>query len=328
QQPVSPGGNASDTTTSTCFSTCLQEVYDDNPQYQRNITKICDDKDFFKQLDSCMDGDCGICDDLRFHFWKELKCDLPIADRRHAVNLTALVFGVLALVFFGMRVVSKTIGFVPYGTDDSLILAAFPLVIVLIAATFVLTSKGLGLDIWHVRDKSITAHYQVYKQFIMVFGTSYALSLALIKLSILAFFLRVFPDIKFRRAVHLTMAFIVVVTVTYGVLFALQRKPLWMFWEGWKDKDPRGMMLNTNATAISHGSINVALDVWMMILPMTQLWKIGIKQKKKFGIIAMFSVGIFLTVVSAVRIPYVTKFETSKNSTWTQRTQLKRSSGL
>jgi len=50
--------------------------------------------------------------------------------------------------------------------------------------------------------------------------------------------------------------------------------------------------LDTNASAISHGSINVALDVWMMILPMTQLWKIGIKQKKKFGIIAMFGVGV------------------------------------
>ena len=126
----------------------------------------------------------------------------------------------------------------------------------------------------------------------MVFAICYIMALTLIKLSILAFFLRVFPDPKFRRVVHLTMAFIVVITITYGVVFALQRKPLWMFWEGWKDKNARGMMLDTNASAISHGSINVALDVWMMILPMTQLWKIGIKQKKKFGIIAMFSVGI------------------------------------
>lgn len=125
-----------------------------------------------------------------------------------------------------------------------------------------------------------------------MFGTCYALSLALIKLSILAFFLRIFPDIKFRRVVQLTMAFIVLMTVVYGVLFALQRKPLWMFWEGWKNKSPRGMMLDTNATAMSHALINVALDVWMMILPITQLWKIGIKRKKKFGIIAMFSVGI------------------------------------
>lgn len=39
--------------------------------------------------------------------------------------MTVLVFGVLALVFFGMRIISKVIGFVPYGTDDSLILAAF-----------------------------------------------------------------------------------------------------------------------------------------------------------------------------------------------------------
>lgn len=126
----------------------------------------------------------------------------------------------------------------------------------------------------------------------MVFGFCYAMPLALIKLSILAFFLRVFPDPKFRRVVHATMAFIMIMTIGYGIVFALQRKPLRVFWEGWKEKDPPGMMLDTNASAISHGSINVALDVWMMILPMTQLWKIGIKQKKKFGIIAMFGVGV------------------------------------
>ena len=107
--------------------------------------------------------------------------------------MTALVFGVLALVFFGMRVVSKIIGFVPYGVDDSLILAAFVRhyyhiqrfaltsdshlwllqswepSFVRALTTFwhyytdrwVVTSKGLGLDIWHVRDKNITAHYKV-----------------------------------------------------------------------------------------------------------------------------------------------------------------------
>ncbi|RFN54204.1 hypothetical protein FIE12Z_1330 [Fusarium flagelliforme] len=210
-----------------------------------------------------------------------------------------------------MRFISKIIGFVPYGTDDTLILVAFPIVIASVVVAFVLTSKGLGLDIWHVRDENITAHYQL----IIVFAFCYAMPLALTKLSILAFFLRVFPDPKFRRAVHITMGLIVVMTIGYGIVFVLQRKPLQMFWEGWKEKDPPGMMLDTNASAISHGSINVALDVWMMILPMTQLWKIGIKQKKKFGIIAMFSVGVFLTVVCAVRIPYVTNFETSKNST-------------
>lgn len=43
---------------------------------------------------------------------------------------------------------------------------------------------------------------------------------------------------------------------------------------------------------ISHGALNVALDIWMLILPLSQLLKLGVKFKKKVGVIAMFSVGI------------------------------------
>jgi hypothetical protein len=64
-----------------------------------------------------------------------------------------------------------------------------------------------------------------------------------------------------------------------------------VFWDGWKEKHPKGILLNSNAIGISHGGLNVALDVWMIILPMTQLWKIGIKPKKKLGIMSMFGVG-------------------------------------
>lgn len=38
--------------------------------------------------------------------------------------------------------------------------------------------------------------------------------------------------------------------------------------------------------------MNIALDVWMVILPFTQLYHLGLKLRKKVGVIAMFSVGI------------------------------------
>ncbi|KAM6517657.1 hypothetical protein FSOLCH5_008624 [Fusarium solani] len=66
---------------------------------------------------------------------------------------------------------------------------------------------------------------------------------------------------------------------------------------------------------ISHGALNVALDIWMLILPLSQLVKLGVKFKKKVGVIAMFSVGIFLTTVSTIRIPSLIVFSTSWNVT-------------
>ncbi|UZP43045.1 hypothetical protein NXS19_010861 [Fusarium pseudograminearum] len=176
---------------------------------------------------------------------------------------------------------------------------------------FLVSANGTGLDIWHVRDEDITACYKI----ILVAEYMYAITLTLTKLSILAFFLRIFPDHNFRRMVHGTVAFIIVMSATFLVLFMLQSVPMKVFWEAWKEKNPKGVLLSTNAIGTSQGAINVALDVWMLILPMTQLWKIGIKPKKKIGIMSMFGAGALLTIFSTVRIPYISKFALSKNIT-------------
>ncbi|KAF5594941.1 hypothetical protein FPCIR_4565 [Fusarium pseudocircinatum] len=183
-----------------------------------------------------------------------------------------------------MRAISKIIGFVPYGHDDSLILAALPFIIAFNIFCQILTSKGLGLDIWFVEEDNIRTFL------ILIFASelSYATALALVKLSILAFFLRIFPDQKFRTVVRWTTIFILVMCPLYLVLILVQRRPLDVLWNGWRDKHPRGVILSANLIGITHGAWNVALDIWMMILPMTQLVKIGIKLKKKLGVIAMF----------------------------------------
>ncbi|KAH7229998.1 hypothetical protein B0J15DRAFT_518306 [Fusarium solani] len=111
----------------------------------------------------------------------------------------------------------------------------------------------------------------------------------LIKLSILFFFLRIFPSHKFQTVVRWTTGLTVLICLIYLILFLIQRMPLWLFWEGWKDKTPRGVIVDGNAMGISHGALNVALDIWMLILPLSQLVKLGVKFKKKVGVIAMFS---------------------------------------
>nr|RBR01811.1 hypothetical protein FVER53263_20775 [Fusarium verticillioides] len=73
------------------------------------------------------------------------------------------------------------------------------------------TSKGLGLDIWFVEEDNI------HTFLILIFASelSYAIALALVKLSILAFFLRIFPDQKFRTVVRWTTIFILVMCSIY-----------------------------------------------------------------------------------------------------------------
>lgn len=139
----------------------------------------------------------------------------------------------------------------------------------------------------------------------------------MIKASILAFFLRIFPDEKFRKVVWATLFLNLTVGVLCFTLGLVQRQPTWLEWEGWKDKEQRGLVLDLNNLGLGHGGTNVVLDVWMLFLPFTQLYKLNHPLHKKIGIFAMFSVGIFLTVVGAIRVHNLSTFATSENITST-----------
>ncbi|TDZ29044.1 hypothetical protein C8035_v004622 [Colletotrichum spinosum] len=77
----------------------------------------------------------------------------------------------------------------------------------------------------------------------------------------------------------------------------------------------QGTCINLNAFAMCHGALNVFLDVWMLILPATQTYNLRMQKKRKLGVMLMFSVGIFLTAVSAYRIRALQLFATSYNVT-------------
>lgn len=49
---------------------------------------------------------------------------------------------------------------------------------------------------------------------------------------------------------------------------------------------------NTLKIVLAHCVVNLALDIWMLILPLTQLYNIGLKLNKKINVMAMFGLGL------------------------------------
>lgn len=191
------------------------------------------------------------------------------------------------------------------------------------------------MEIWVLDDYQITEFCKVRRlsphprvphkaesvsdvqQLLLAVQEHYVLIISIVKASILAFFLRLFPDEKFRKVVWCTLAFDLLVGVVAFILVLIQRQPTWLIWEGWKDKEPRGVVVDLNKFGLGHGGVNVMLDAWILVLPFTQLYKLNHPLHKKLGIFAMFSVGIFLTVVGAIRVRNMSTFATSENITST-----------
>ncbi|KAF6514479.1 hypothetical protein HZS61_005613 [Fusarium oxysporum f. sp. conglutinans] len=122
----------------------------------------------------------------------------------------------------------------------------------------------------------------------------YVCGLAAAKTSILFFYLRVFQDTTFRTLVWITHAFNALSTVTLVTLgLTLGRSVTYLLGSTADSVSNMNKYSNTLKIVLAHCVVNLALDIWMLILPMTQLYNIGLKLDKKINVMAMFGLGLF-----------------------------------
>ncbi|KAK2611411.1 hypothetical protein N8I77_004750 [Diaporthe amygdali] len=286
-----------------CAMICAAQASQEPPYVNKTQLELCADKGYSQLVGGCVKQECTVIEGL--------SCGLPRVDHRRDVRVITLTMFALATVFFAIRMAVKYLRYTPWGADDTWLTLAIALLIPFVTVIQCMIPQGLGLEIWVLHDYQITT----FLRYLLAAQTHYILTIAIIKASILAFFLRIFPDEMFKKVVWCTLIYDLLVGVIFFTLSLIQRQPTWLIWEGWKDKDQRGVVLELNNLGLGHGGMNIVLDLWMLVLPFTQLYKLQHPWHKKLGIFAMFSVGIFLTIVSAIRVKSLVSFATSENVT-------------
>ncbi|EYB21256.1 hypothetical protein FG05_30714, partial [Fusarium graminearum] len=110
---------------------------------------------------------------------------------------------------------------------------------------------------------------------------------------------------------------------TTSGIFVLQRFATKLFYKlPWGLDDlfiGLSMLMAIPCMVINSGSINIALDVWILSIPLSQLKKMNLDWRKKIGVGIMFSVGIFVTIVSILRLSATIKMRAgvgANNATW------------
>ena len=94
-----------------------------------------------------------------------------------------------------------------------------------------------------------------------------------------------------------------------------QCKPINFYWKNW-DGEHTGSCLSVNSLGWSNAVISILLDVFMLGIPISQLIGLQLHWKKKLGAGLMFTVGSFITIISAVRLQSLVHFANSQNPTW------------
>jgi hypothetical protein len=116
----------------------------------------------------------------------------------------------------------------------------------------------------------------------------YVITFSLIKISILTFYLQVFPARSFRIQCWSVMVFCLISSFTFAVVTILQCHPVSYVWnKTLKD----GKCINFNSVTWVNGAINIFQDLLIIALPISEVRKLQLERKKKIGLYIMFGLG-------------------------------------
>jgi hypothetical protein len=214
-------------------------------------------------------------------------CKEPVRNRNTSYIILSDTLGIISGVFILQRFAFKLWTKRAIGWDDWTALAT----IVCGAPSTVLNAYGMGPN-GIGRDSWTLSFEQLYNfgRFFYVEQFLYYWQIAMVKLAMLAFFLPIFPGRTVRRVLWGTIAF----TVLYGLVFLgvtiFTCSPISYFWTRW-DQEHTGTCMDINMIAWSNAGIGIAIDFWMLAIPLWQLKGLNMHWKKKVGVAAMFVLG-------------------------------------
>jgi hypothetical protein len=215
-------------------------------------------------------------------------CNAPVRNKTEYFRVVNIVLAVLSASCVLLRFVYKSVVTVyELGLDDwfilILLIAGVPSAIISDKGT---AANGLGRDIWTLQPQQITN----FIRFFYIMEVLYFFQVVLLKLSLLFFYHRIFPGKPVRRLIWATIIF----NILYGIAFVFaaifQCRPISFYWNRW-DGEHTGQCININALGWANAAISIALDIWMLAIPLSQLLHLKLAWKKKIGVALMFCVG-------------------------------------
>jgi hypothetical protein len=116
----------------------------------------------------------------------------------------------------------------------------------------------------------------------------YILTIGFVKLSLLFFYLRIFPKRSLRIICWATILFCILSSSAFILVTIFQCAPIQFVW----DKNIKGgKCLNYNAVAWSNAAINILLDLIIIVLPIRETLSLQLNLKQKVRLVVMFCVG-------------------------------------
>jgi hypothetical protein len=244
-------------------------------------------------------------------------CGLPVRKTGYPLTAITTLFTGFAFVLIAIRVATRVSGLsgeAMLGWDDLFIAGSFATAVPITVFVPYMVKYGLGQDIWEVQPANDISN--MLRLFYLC-QILYIFSVNLIKIALILFFLRVFPQYWFRRWCWVMIGIVTAFGFAYFFPTTFQCNPVNYAWNQW-DGEHEGTCIDINTGTYINASLNMVLDLVILLMPMPMLFKLHItySRKQKTLIVVMFSFGIIVTVVSALRVRTLFVYGKTTNPTW------------
>ncbi|KAI3322932.1 hypothetical protein HD806DRAFT_499695 [Xylariaceae sp. AK1471] len=199
--------------------------------------------------------------------------------------------------------------------EDCLMVVAYGLFVGYIYITYwLLDIIGFFVHQWDVRLKDFwTLLYIIH-----IGSNLYAVTMLIMKASILKEWSRIFVPYGTRNAFWWTSHIVIVINVLfYGVSVFLENLSCFPYQRIWDKTVPGSQCLDFKVTPLAGASINVILDLITLILPQKTIWSLQLTRKKKIGVSLVFAIGILACAAATARIVYTVFYFRSDDTAYT-----------
>jgi hypothetical protein len=109
------------------------------------------------------------------------------------------------------------------------------------------------------------------------------------KMALLLFYLRVFPQKKFRLICYAGLIFVGSSGFAFIIATIFQCTPVAYYWD--RTLPGGGHCILSAPFWISYATINIVTDFFILCLPMPLLYSLSLSKKNKWGVMGCFALG-------------------------------------
>ncbi|KFY10024.1 hypothetical protein V492_05243 [Pseudogymnoascus sp. VKM F-4246] len=222
---------------------------------------------------------------------------------RDVIIISAVTFPIIALRFFSRSLVSKKLWL-----DDWAVLAATIIMIPMVVIPIYNAKLGFGKHFWDVDPQYVIILRKLY----YISQVLYLLVQGLAKVSILLLYLRIFPDRRFRRIIHVSLVWMGCRTIIFVCVVVFQCIPVAHSW----DTSVAGKCADQQAFVYAGAAVSIFEDIVIMFLPVYELNGLTLSLKKRIGLVFMFALGSFASITSIIRLKYIVSYGTTIDLTY------------